>query len=111
MGSIILDKNAQKIVRYYLPENGVLKDIADFFSIFCDETRIKMLSALAITEMCVSDMAETLELNQSTVSHQLKLLRQSDMVKYRRDGKVIYYSLSNKCIDEVINLSLNYIRA
>jgi ArsR family transcriptional regulator len=107
--SIILDKKAQSIVRYYLPSNSVLIDIAEFFSVFCDPTRVKMLSALSITEMCVSDLASTLDLNQSTVSHQLKFLKGNGMVKTRREGKIIFYSVSSKCIDEVMNIGLNYL--
>ena len=108
--SIVLDEKAQKTVRYYLPENAMLSKIADFFGVFCDETRIKILSALSITEMCVTDLAATININQSTLSHQLKYLRHLNMVKFRRDGKVIYYSLTNKAVEDIINISLNYIR-
>ena len=110
MANIVLDEKAQKTVRYYIPENKMVSEIADFFSVFCDETRIKILSALSITEMCVTDLASTLELNQSTLSHQLKYLRHLGMVKYRRDGKVIYYSLTNNCVNDILNISLNYLK-
>lgn len=109
MDGITLNDNAQKIVRYYLPENQTVLKLADFFQVFCDITRLKILFSLAVTEMCVTDLAQTLSINQSTLSHQLKYLRQLNMVKYRRNGKVIYYSLTNKCVDELINVSINYI--
>ena len=110
MANIVLDENAQKTVRYYIPDNKMLSEIADFFQVFCDETRIKILSALSITEMCVTDLALTLNINQSTLSHQLKYLRHLNMVKCRRDGKVIYYSLTNKSVEDLISISLSYIK-
>lgn len=107
---LVLDENAQKIVKYYLPEKKDVDCLADFFSVFCDSTRLRMLSALCVTEMCVSDLSFTLELNQSTVSHTLKFLKQYNMVKSRRDGKIIFYSAMTKCVDEVMNVGLNYVR-
>lgn len=107
---LILDEHSQRLVNYYLPEKNVIDNIAEFFSVFCDSTRVKMLTALCITEMCVSDIAITLGLNQSTVSHTLKFLKQYDMVKCRRKGKIIIYSANNKCVDDVMNVCLNHIK-
>lgn len=106
---VVLDEKAQNIIKYYLPTHNVSMDLADFFSIFCDPTRIKILSALNVTEMCVTDLSSTVGLNQSTVSHQLKFLRSTGIVRTRRDGKIIYYSVSTKCIKEVIALGRTYI--
>ena len=79
-----------------------LMSLADFFKLFSDESRLKILYLLTMNEMCVSDIAATLDMNQSTVSHQLKILRNSRIVKYRRDAKVVYYSLDDDHIGQII---------
>lgn len=96
-------------IKYYLPKEKVLRLLAEFFSMFSDETRIKILSALSISELCVNDIANILNLNQTTVSHQLKLLKSVGAVKYRRDGKIIYYSLADKQINDCILTGVNYL--
>ena len=73
-----------------------------FFSIFSDYTRLKMISALAISEMCVSDISELLCLNQTTVSHQLRLLKNWGIVQGKRDGKIVFYSLTNELLSDVL---------
>ncbi len=79
-----------------------LMSLADFFKLFSDESRLKILYLLTMNEMCVSDIAATLDMNQSTVSHQLKILRNSRIVKYRRDAKVVYYSLDDDHIGQIL---------
>lgn len=99
------DQNTQvdlDMIKTYLPKNTILNDMASFFSAFSDITRIRMISALAISDMCVNDLVQTLNLNQSTVSHQLKLLRDAKIVSYRRNGKQLYYHISNKYVDEIM---------
>ncbi len=96
-------------VKYYLPNNDVLSELSDFFSVLSDSTRIKILSAICITEMCVTDISEVLEINQTTVSHQLKILRSTGMVNMRRDGKIIYYSLANKIVPEIMKFGTLYL--
>ena len=71
-------------------------DLSEFFKIFGDCTRIKILYLLLQSEMCVSDLVASLGINQSTVSHQLRILRQNDIVKFRRDGKAVFYSLDDE---------------
>ena len=97
-----LSEETLENLKYYMPENKVLQQLASFFSVFGDGTRLKILSALALSDMCVNDISVSLNLNQTTVSHQLKLLKDAGAVKYLRDGKVIYYSLANKTINEVM---------
>ncbi|MFA5449254.1 MAG: metalloregulator ArsR/SmtB family transcription factor [Clostridia bacterium] len=94
--------NAVTLIREYLPSNVVLSDMCSFFSVFSDVTRVKLLSALSITELCVTDMAKILDLNQTTVSHQLRLLRDAGMVTYRRNGKIIYYRIANEHFNNVM---------
>ncbi|MCL2631399.1 MAG: metalloregulator ArsR/SmtB family transcription factor [Firmicutes bacterium] len=97
------------LIKEYVPSNGVLADMCAFFSVFSDITRVKILTALLISELCVTDIAESLNLNQTTVSHQLKLLRDAGMVKFRRNGKIIYYRASNKYIEDAMSVGAKHI--
>ena len=75
--------------------------LSEFFKVFADSTRIKILFVLRDGEQCVNDIAAGLEMSQSSISHQLRVLKQSRLVKFRRDGKTIYYSLAD---DHVVNI-------
>ena len=99
---LLLDKKTQGMIENYVPSDEILEELVSFFSLFSDLTRLKIISALAISEMCVTDLASLLRFNQTTVSHQLKTLRDIGAVKYRRDGKIILYSLKNDVINEVL---------
>ena len=99
---LLLDKKTQGMVENYIPSDDILEDLVSFFSLFSDLTRLKMISALAISEMCVTDLSSLLGFNQTTVSHQLKTLRDIGAVKYRRQGKIITYSLKSDIINEVL---------
>lgn len=90
---MLLDRRTKDLIREYVPDGDVLDSIVCFFSIFADHTRVKMLSALAISEMCVTDLSRVLDINQTTVSHQLRLLKNLGIVKSERQGKIIFYSL------------------
>lgn len=78
--TMLLDRRTKDLVREYVPDGDVLDSIVCFFSIFADHTRVKMLSALAISEMCVTDLSRVLDINQTTVSHQLRLLKNLGIV-------------------------------
>lgn len=95
-------RNNKNQVKEFIPSQDILSSIADFFNVFSDITRIKMIIALAVGEMCVNDLVESLELNQSTVSHQLKLLRDAKIVSYRRQGKQLFYFISNKHVENIM---------
>ncbi len=99
---MLLDKRLQDMVNDYVPQGEILDDLVCFFSIFADYTRLKMISALAISEMCVSDLSRILKLNQTTVSHQLRLLKNLNAVTTKRQGKVVFYSLRNDTLSEVL---------
>ena len=86
----------------YLPEGKILQQLADFFAVFADTTRIRVLSALALSEMCVSDISNILGINQTTLSHQLKMLKSQKLVNCRREGKMILYSASNYVINDLM---------
>ena len=86
-----------------------LFDLAKLFKIFGDSTRIKILYELSDKEMNVSDIALTLNMNQSAISHQLRVLKNSKLVKNRRDGKAIYYSLADSHVQTIINQGMEHI--
>ena len=99
---VLIDRRLQSMIKDYVPEGEILDDLVSFFSIFSDYTRLKMISALGITEMCVSDISAVLKLNQTTVSHQLRFLKNLNAVKTRRQGKVIFYSLRTEVINDIL---------
>lgn len=86
-----------------------LMDLADLFKNFADSTRIKILVALLEGELCVSDLAEALEMSQSAISHQLRTLRSSRLVRSRRDGKQIFYTLDDEHVKEIIEVGLDHL--
>ena len=92
-----------------MPDEESLYDLADFFKVFADSTRIKILYALLQTEMCVCDIANVLNASQSAISHQLRLLKQMKLVKFRRVGKTIFYSLSDNHIENILNQGMEHI--
>jgi ArsR family transcriptional regulator len=102
MRELLLDRKLQDMVVNYVPQGEILEQLVCFFSIFSDYTRIKVISALAISEMCVSDIATLLKLNQTTVSHQLRMLKNLNAVSTRRQGKIIFYSLKGEVLSEVL---------
>ncbi len=99
---ILLDKRLQTMVNDYVPQGEILDELVCFFSIFSDYTRLKVISALSISEMCVSDLSNILKLNQTTVSHQLRLLKNLNAVTTKRQGKVVFYSLRSEALSDVL---------
>ncbi|WP_163194554.1 ArsR/SmtB family transcription factor [Clostridium thermarum] len=100
----IIDK-----VKDHIPQEELLYDLSDLFKVFGDTTRIKILCALFQAEMCVCDIAALLNMTQSAISHQLRVLKQARIVKYRKDGKVVYYSLDDEHIKSIFNQGLEHI--
>ncbi|HIU02754.1 MAG TPA: helix-turn-helix transcriptional regulator [Candidatus Onthocola gallistercoris] len=96
-------------VRSKMPMEDDLLEVAELFKVFGDLTRVKIICALSKSELCVSDLTELLEMNQSAVSHQLRLLKQSRLVKTRRDGKVRFYSLADEHIQEIFKVAFEHI--
>ena len=93
-----------------LPNDEVLYDLAELFKVFGDSTRIKILYALLEGELCVCDIAKLMEVTQSAVSHQLRILKQSQLVKSRRDGKSVFYSLADDHVYRIINQGFEHIK-
>jgi ArsR family transcriptional regulator len=93
-----------------MPDPIALYDEADLFKLFGDSTRLGILWALSESEMCVCDLCALLKMKQPAISHQLKNLKQSRIVKARRDGKVIYYSLDDDHIRRLLNLGIEHVQ-
>lgn len=96
-------------VKAELPKDELLQDLGDLFKIFGDTTRIKIMYALHEDEMCVCAISELLGMTQSAVSHQLKTLKTANLVKSRRDGKTIYYSVADDHVRTIIALGFEHI--
>lgn len=96
-------------VREHMPEEDILLDLADIFKVFSDSTRVKILYALFRAEMCVCDIAVLLGTTKSSVSHQLRILKQAKLVKYRKDGRVVYYSLADEHVKSIFNQGLLHV--
>ena len=92
-----------------LPEDEVLYDRAELFKMFADSTRVKILDALFESELCVCDIAKVLGLTQSAVSHQLRILKGGKLVKYRREGKIVFYSLADDHVRSIIEMGMDHI--
>ncbi len=105
----VLHEEVIQSVQEKMPEDEYLYDLADLFKVFGDSTRIKIIFALFTEEMCVCDIAALLNMSQSAISHQLRVLKQARLVKYRKEGKVVYYSLNDDHIKTILDQGLNHI--
>ena len=91
------------------PDDEILYDLAELFKVFGDSTRIKILYSMFETERCVNDIAKLLNLSQSSVSHQLRILKSSKLVKFRREGKSIFYSLDDEHVRAIISMGMEHV--
>ena len=102
-------EDAVEQVRSQLPQDEVLYDLAELFKIFGDSTRVKILYALLEAELCVCDIAKLMDVSQSAVSHQLRVLKGSKLVKFRREGKTLYYSLADEHVFRILSQGMEHI--
>lgn len=100
--TVELHEDLVKIVEETMPDEEELYDLAELFKVFGDSTRIRILYVLFEAEVCVCDLAEVLNMTQSAISHQLKILKQNKLVKSRREGKSIFYSLADAHVRTII---------
>ena len=107
--SLTLDAPSAMKVEKYMPGEDALLRLSDLFAVLGDRTRLKILSALSITPMCVGDISLLLGLNQTTVSHQLKTLRGSGFVKYKRDVKVVFYSVTDRKVNDIFSSATDFL--
>ena len=105
----VIHEDVVNRVRHSMPGEENLMDLADLFKVFGDTTRVRILYALFAAEMCVCDISALLNMTKSSISHQLRVLRQARLVKYRRDGKIVYYSLDDGHIKNIFSQGLEHI--
>ena len=98
-----------KSVREKMPDEDRLYDLAEVFKVFGDSTRIKILYVLSESEMCVCDIAQLLGMTQSAISHQLQVLKKSKLVKYRREGKTVFYSLADSHVRAILGQGMEHV--
>lgn len=102
--------NRIREVKKLEPTFDEMMDLADMFKLFSDSSRLKIICSILNNELCVCDLSEILGLTQSNVSHQLQLLRTSKLVKFRKEGKQVYYSLQDEHVEKIIQMALDHIR-
>lgn len=105
----VIHEDVVNKVRKKMPKEETLYDLAELFKVFGDTTRIRILWALDEAEMCVCDIANLLNMTQSAISHQLRVLKQAKLVRNRRDGKVVYYSLDDEHVKMIFDQGLVHI--
>lgn len=105
----IFDEALVKKVIKSMPEEEMLYDLADFFKVFGDSTRIKIIYALFNNKMCVCDIASTINLSHSAVSHQLKTLKNAKLVKSKRKGKEVFYELDDKHVENIFEMAYEHL--
>lgn len=96
-------------VKKNIPNDEIIFDMAEFFKVFGDSTRMKIISSLLVSELCVGEIAEIVNSTQSAISHQLRVLKQAKLVKYRKEGKTVYYSLDDEHIKTIYNIGKEHI--
>lgn len=107
--SCLVHEELVNVINEKMPEEDKLYDLAELFKVFGDSTRIKILFVLFEAEVCVCDLAETLHMTQSAISHQLKILKQSKLVNNRREGKSVFYSLADGHVRTIIAQGMEHI--
>ena len=105
----VIHKEVVENVKNKLPKEETLYDLAELFKVFGDSTRIKIICSLFESEICVCDLSVLLNISQSAISHQLRVLKSARLVKFRRAGKVIYYSLDDEHIKQIFDAGLHHI--
>ena len=98
----VIHSDVVKTVKRTLPKDEIIYDVAELFKVFGDSTRIKIICALMEAELCVCDIANIVNTTQSAISHQLRVLKQAKLVKYRKEGKVVYYTLDDEHVSQIL---------
>lgn len=99
-----------KKVKEQMLSSELLMDLANLFKVLGDHTRVRILQALHTSELCVCDLVDALDMSQSAISHQLRVLRTSKIVKYRKEGKNVFYSLDDQHVYSLINIGLQHVQ-
>ena len=106
----VIHEETVRLVKGLLSERGEYDDLASLFKLFGDGTRVQMLHALEQREMCVCDLAALLGVTKSAVSHQLKALRLANLVKFRREGQIVYYALADDHVKTILDIGFEHLR-
>jgi len=106
----VIHEDSVEEVRKKMPQEEHLYELADFFKVLGDSTRVKIMCALDMEELCVCDLAVLFNLTKSSISHQLRSLREARLVKFRKDGKVVYYSLADHHVKQVFEMGYQHIK-
>ncbi len=105
----VIHKDILEYVQARMPQKEKLYHIAEFFKVVGDQTRIKILYALFESSMCVCDIAVLLDMSQSAISHQLRVLKQAGLVKYKKEGRIVFYSLDDDHIKTILDQGMDHI--
>ncbi|MDY0235005.1 MAG: metalloregulator ArsR/SmtB family transcription factor [Gudongella sp.] len=105
----VIHKEILEYVQNKMPKDDKLYHVAEFFKVVGDQTRIKILYALIQSSMCVCDIAVLLDMSQSAISHQLRVLKQAGLVKYRKEGRIVFYSLDDDHVKNILDDGMNHI--
>ena len=106
---LCLDENGVETVRRQMPDEDDLYDLAELYKVFGDSTRIKILYVLFSAELCVYDIARLLGMTQSAVSHQLRIQKNNKLVKFRREGKTVFYALDDDHVRSILKLGMEHL--
>ncbi len=104
---LLLSERNKRDILGSMPTDGDIMKLADYFQNFSDSTRIKILSCLSMMNMCVNDLSTILGINQTTISHQLKQLKDQNLVTYKREGKILVYGLTNANVNDIMLYAIN----
>lgn len=104
----VINEQRIALAKQKMPAEDVLCDVAEIFKLLGDPTRVKILQALSVTELCVCDLAAVLEMTSSAISHQLRLLRSRGIVRFRKEGKIVYYNLDDNHVQTLVDVSLRH---
>ena len=107
---MFMTEETSKAIEQQLPPEEIVYDLANLHKVFSDMTRIRILYALSCSELCVYDIAAALGMSQSAISHQLRVLKQAKLVKYRREGKIVFYSIADSHIHTILNQGLEHVQ-
>ena len=105
----IVNEEIVKQVKQSLPKEEILYDVAELFKVFGDSTRIKIICALFNEEICVNDLAASLQMTQSAISHQLRILKSANLIKCRREGKLMYYALDDEHVTHIFKAGFDHV--
>ena len=105
----VIHEDVVALVQEKMPDEEPIYEVSELFRVFGDSTRARIICALSISELCVGDLAALLSMTQSAISHQLRILKQSRLVRSRREGKVVYYALADEHVKELFTVAFDHV--